>query len=47
MNLTHLFLTARVVRASYQIISTSLLLLYIFTRSKKTRRPRELEAYED
>lgn len=47
MNLTYLFTTARVVRASYQIISTTILLYYIFTRSKRVRRSRRLAMYED
>jgi hypothetical protein len=46
MNLTHLFTTARVVRATYQIISTTILLYYIATRGRKKRRTR-LDYYED
>lgn len=38
MRLEHLFTTARVVRATYQIISTSLLLYYLATRNKNGRR---------
>lgn len=47
MNFTHLFTTARVLRATYQIVSTSLLLYYIATRSRKVRRRTRLDYYED
>ena len=43
MNFQHLFTTARVVRATYQIISTSLLLYYLASRSngRRLHRPRK------
>ena len=47
MNLTHLFTTARVVRATYQIISTTILLYYIATRSRRKHRRTRLDYYED
>lgn len=39
MNFIHLFTTARVLRATYQIVSTTLLLYYIATRRRRPRKP--------
>lgn len=49
MNFTHLFTTARVVRALYQTVSTTILLYYIAKRMKNGQKPRirQLGRYED
>lgn len=49
MNFTTLFTTARVLRAVYQTVSTSILLYYIGKRMKEGKRPRTriLGRYED
>lgn len=49
MNFTHLFTTARVVRALYQTVSTTILLYYIAKRMKNGQKPhiRRLGRYED
>lgn len=46
MTFVHLFTTARVLRATYQIVSTTLLLYYIATRKRRPRRP-SIRDYED
>lgn len=38
MNFTALFTTARVMRATYQIVSTAILFYYMATRKRKPRR---------
>lgn len=38
MNFTHLFTTARVLRAVYQTVSTTLLLYYMARRVREGRR---------
>lgn len=50
MTFTHLFTTARVLRATYQIVSTTLLLYYIARRAREgrplVRRRRRLDELE-
>ena len=50
MNFTHLFTTARVLRATYQVVSTTLLLYYLAKRLKEgktTRHRTRLDYYRD
>jgi hypothetical protein len=51
MNFTTLFTTARVLRAVYQTVSTSLLLYYMARRAREgkrvTRPSRRFDAYRD
>jgi hypothetical protein len=51
MNFNNLFTTARVLRAIYQTVSTSLLLYYMARRAKQgkrvTRPSRRLDGYQD
>lgn len=50
MNFTHLFTTARVLRAVYQTVSTTVLLYYLGKRlkdGKGLRRRTRLDYYQD